>query len=478
MNWRGSPWFGVVAAIVTGALFAASLDVGPAGPLALVAPIPLLVYAMCAPRTIAVAFAAAGARVIAMAGIIYVYGDAPLAAKITIVAIFALVYTAVVLLTRWTARTAGATLAVFSYPLLLVTAELILGAVSPDGTFGAMGYSLVDVLPLLQVASLGGMSALTFCVALLPMAVAVVLARPESWRAAAVAGAVPLLLAAGFGALRLTQAYDSTARVALVGLDKYEARAYRGEKEAVEAAAAFAEEVHKLALAQPDYIVAPEKQLGGARDAAASSAQLAAAVGELPVTLVAGFDEVLPQGTRVNSAQVFAPGQPMQRYLKRRFIPGLETGYSIGTNSMLMGTRGVAICKDMDFPGMIREYGQNGVELLLVPAWDFVLDGRYHSRMALLRGVENGFAIARAAAAGRLTASDRYGRVIDEAITSPTATVTVVTELGLRGGGTWYSRLGDVFGWACAVCAFALLVRRGRYAMNLSRGVLTNKPQR
>ena len=44
MNWRASPWFGVFSVVFTGGLFLVSLDVGPAGPLALLAPVPLLIY--------------------------------------------------------------------------------------------------------------------------------------------------------------------------------------------------------------------------------------------------------------------------------------------------------------------------------------------------------------------------------------------------------------------------------------------------
>ena len=192
--------------------------------------------------------------------------------------------------------------------------------------------------------------------------------------------------------------------------------------------------------------------------------------------MVAGFDEVLPDGSRVNSAQVLVPGQGVQRYLKRRMIPGLELGYTAGAGPMVMGTRGVAICKDLDFPNMIRQYGEQGVQLLLVPAWDFVLDGRLHSRMALVRGVENGFAIARAAAAGRLTASDRYGRVIAEAITSRAAPVTLVADLGLRGGGTGYTRCGDLFAWlsvAGAAILLGLRRRRTRRSPSVARAELT-----
>lgn len=56
---------------------------------------------------------------------------------------------------------------------------------------------------------------------------------------------------------------------------------------------------------------------------------------------------------------------------------------------------GMQICKDMDFPRLSRRYGVKGVGLLLVPAWDFTLDGWLHGRMAVMRGVESGFTIVR-----------------------------------------------------------------------------------
>jgi apolipoprotein N-acyltransferase len=188
-----------------------------------------------------------------------------------------------------------------------------------------------------------------------------------------------------------------------------------------------------------------------------------------PATVVAGFDEILPDGRRVNSAQVLAPGESLQRYFKRRLIPGLETGYSIGSESFVSGTRGVAICKDMDFPATIRDYGRQGVELMLVPAWDFGADARMHSRMALVRAVENGFAIARAAAGGNLSAFDRYGRVVAEEATSRDRPVGLVATLGLRSGGTIYSRIGDVFAWLCAASVLVILALRPAGRLGTSR---------
>jgi apolipoprotein N-acyltransferase len=78
----------------------------------------------------------------------------------------------------------------------------------------------------------------------------------------------------------------------------------------------------------------------------------------------------------------------------------------------------------------------------------------------VVRGVENGFAIGRAAAAGRLTVSDRYGRIVAEATTSAERPVTVVSDVGLRGGGTPFVRVGDLFAWLCIAGTIVLVAWR------------------
>lgn len=462
MSWQGRPWIGVLATLLTGALFALSLDVGPFGPLALIAPLPVLIYALAAPRAWQVGVAAAVARMIGTAGLFIVYGRIiPIPALIVSTLLFGALFAVVVLMTRWLARTAHPAVAVFTYPLLLTTTEWLSGIAAPHGSFGAMGYALVDILPLLQVASFGGLPALTFILALVPMTVALMIVRPIDGRAALVAGGLPVVAALIFGTVRLEEPFPNQATVALVGLDAFEARSFRGPADDLETARAYAAEVRRFAPDKPDYIVLPEKQFGGARDGSAASAILADAIATLPTTtLVAGFDELLADGSRVNSAQLLGAGAPTKRYLKRRMIPGVELGYTAGPGPWVEGSLGVAICKDMDFPAMTRGYGERGVELLLVPAWDFVRDGRMHSRMAVVRGVENGFAIARAAAAGRLTVSDRHGRIVAEAVTSADRPVTVVSDVGLLGGGTPYVRIGDAFAWLCIAGTILLLVWR------------------
>jgi apolipoprotein N-acyltransferase len=105
------------------------------------------------------------------------------------------------------------------------------------------------------------------------------------------------------------------------------------------------------------------------------------------------------------------------------------------------------ICKDMDFPALSREYGAKRVGLLLVPAWDFTLDAWLHDRMAVLRGVESGFTIARAAKQGLLTVSDDRGRILAQQDAATVPFASLVATAPVRHDDTLYTRFGDWFAW-------------------------------
>lgn len=177
--------------------------------------------------------------------------------------------------------------------------------------------------------------------------------------------------------------------------------------------------------------------------------------------IVAGWNERDAGDMGHNVAHVFsANGDVVTSYEKRHLIPFFEDGYATGTGIKLVpGTTppwGVAICKDMDFPSLGTEYGAAGVGLMLVPGWDFVKDAVLHGHMAVLRGIENGFAVARAAQEGLLTVSDRHGRIVekeswlaDEAL--------LVTSIAPGEGRTLYARTGDWFAMACPLAAAVLV---------------------
>jgi apolipoprotein N-acyltransferase len=123
----------------------------------------------------------------------------------------------------------------------------------------------------------------------------------------------------------------------------------------------------------------------------------------------------------------------------------------------------------MDFPKLSREYAADGASLLLVPAWDFNRDRWLHARMAVLRAVENGLALARSARNGLLTLSDNRGRILAEGATVLGRFVSITGKVNVAREETFYTRTGDWFAWLCVAVfiilfAFQLLGRREKEA--------------
>ncbi|HKE96000.1 MAG TPA: nitrilase-related carbon-nitrogen hydrolase [Povalibacter sp.] len=460
-----STLFGWFAALASGVLFMLSRDLGPVGPLVLLAPVPLLVFAMRSTRPLLVIACAFIGRALGMIPLLVTYaGSLPAAALAAVVLLYAIEFAVIVLATRFVANRRAAWLAVLSFPLLSTASEYLLSVVSPHGSFGALGYSLVDVLPILQLASIGGVTMLSFMASLFSMTLAMLVARPEDWRVTASIGAAPWLAATAFGMWRLEQPYDSSAHVALAAVDSLTMHAVAGEKNATSVAEDYAALVRELGTAKPglQFVVLPEKVFANrAGWDGKSLAILQEASDQTGLTIVAGFDEDIDSG-QSNTARVLSPRAPQQLYLKRRLIPGLESQFRPGSQSLVDADHGVAICKDLDFPDLIRDYGRRQTRLLLVPAWDFVSDGRLHARMALVRGVENGSALARAAAMGRLTVSDAFGRVVAERVTDPSSATVLDTKVGLVTLQTVYVRFGDTFAWVVVAGALVCLAWAAR----------------
>ncbi|WP_322403505.1 hypothetical protein [Massilia luteola] len=428
--------WGIVAALLSGAMLAVSHDTGQFGWLVLVAPVPLLVHALRAPKAWHVAGLAFVAGLMAETGPMWFYGRVlPLVYALEVYQ--ALLFMLTVLFMRALYRRFPAAVAVLGFAIMTAAVDYLRGDVSPNGSFGALGYALVDVVPLLQTAALAGVAGLSFLAAVIPAGLAVLRVKPRD-AAAALAWTMPVLAALLYGFWYLAQPSGPALRIALLSDDRYAGRVFDHPEAGPEIAAAFTGQVAAAAAHSPAAIVVPEKIL-------ATGTGLTAPPGSV---VVAGLDVPAPQGRRLNIAALYGADAPVRTYLKKRMVPGLEAEYVPGHAELV--TRigglqaGIAICKDMDFAPDLRRYGQRDVGLMLVPAWDFDRDAYLHGRMAVVRGVENGFALARSASQGLMTLSDAHGRIVAERRTVRGPGM-LVGDLPTGRGGTVYSRIGDVF---------------------------------
>ncbi|MEU4830130.1 nitrilase-related carbon-nitrogen hydrolase [Streptosporangium sp. NPDC023615] len=375
----------------------------------------------------------------------------------------ALLAVVAVLLFRTLLRRDRPCLAAVSVPATWVSAEYLVPVLTPNGAIWSLAPTQSDLLPVLQLASLTGGWGVTFLVTGLPAALAA--SRRGRPRIAA-AALVLVALVAGLGALRLGLAHpDGPVRtIALLASrqqgDWAPADTPRGRER-------LAEVLARLRALSPgtDMAILPE---GGfvttSDDLPLITRPLAALARDRRLDIVAG---VIVTDANRNTAMVFpaAGGEP-GTYLKRHMVPGVES-YTPGDRLLLLPGAGVAICKDLDFPSLAREYRRRGAELMLLPAWDFDLDDRQHARTAVLRGVENGFWIARSAANGNLTVSDPYGRVLAETTTTSRAVVTLTATVRTGGTGAFATYGGDWFAWLClALTALSLVTTRRPSARN------------
>jgi apolipoprotein N-acyltransferase len=314
---------------------------------------------------------------------------------------------------------------------------------------------------LIQILSVTGFVGVTFLLGWVAAGVALSL-RMRSALPVALAAAV-FLANAGFGYVRMSTPPQRSLHVALIESDDTVGKVRVDDQGAGMAAIdAYVAEIETLRGAKVALIVLPENiaQLGPAWRGVAEG-KLASAAADVHAALVAGFNTFV-DGAQRNVSLGFAPGEihPVV-YEKRRLIPVVETHYyKPGSEpDVLSDGVGLEICKDMDFHQMLREdETATRPVLLAVPAWDFHKDDWSHARVAVMRSVENGVPMARAARDGLLTLNDRYGAVVARARTTGGFT-TLIGDLPLRGrgGDTLYDKIGDAFPWLCLALSAGLL---------------------
>ncbi len=358
-------------------------------------------------------------------------------------------------------------LASLAFPVYWVMYEYFAATGSPHSTWGNLAYTQMDCLPMIQIASITGIWGISFIVFLFAGATGALLSgagRP--WQRGALVIAVSAVVCAlfVFGKWRLKSiSSEQFATVALIAKD-VPMRVYLGsEEEALKLLGEYADEVRRAAPAGTQAIVLPEK-IGRVSDRALAEldALFSSAAAATHTAIVLGIVRRTP-AVAFNSSRFYSPdGKLEANYDKHHLLRGVEPEKA-GDKRVLLdqpsGRWGLQICKDMDFPKLSREYATDGVDMLLVPAWDFNLDRWLHSRMAVLRAVENGFALARSARNGLLTLSDNRGRILAETATAPDRFVSVTGKVNVAREETFYTRTGDWFAWLC-VSAFIVLATR------------------
>jgi apolipoprotein N-acyltransferase len=457
---------GILAIIASAIMFYFGNGLDPWWPLMWFFPLPLLLFALRS-RWWAAALTTVAAM---MLGNLNLWGylvsrlGLPVSAWLEIFLAASVVFAAGVLLFRALVLRGAVWSGLLALPALWVTTEYVRNLTTPHGTAGSFAYSQLKFLAFLQLASVTGPWGMSFVLLLFPAAIAISLHLRQSSprRAVEVAGVgigvVALVLV--FGLVRLAApAQKQMVKVGLITSDeKANVMVTDPGADTERLFGDYAREAGKLAGQGAQAIVMPEKigvTLQG--KAAGTDAILQSVASRTGATVVAGVVHV-DAPVKYNEARIYTPGADVQRYDKEHMLPPFESNLTIGTTRVLLARPqqewGVAICKDMDFTSPSHLYGKAGAGLMLVPGWDFVVDASWHGHIAVMRGVEDGFSIARAAKQGFLTVSDDRGRILGEVSSSSAPFATLLVSVPAAHDWTVYQWLGDWFAWV----AIALLV--------------------
>jgi len=392
----------------------------------------------------------------------------PIAVWFVVFSMASLAFALAVLLFRALARWGAPWSALIAFPAAWSSFEVLRNFITPHGTAGSLAYSQLNFLLFLQLASVTGPWGMTFVLLLFPTACALAIHRrataPNQALRILAAGLSVVIVVLTAGALRLAQPRPPrSVTVGLIASDEpANANVTAEGAETERLFRTYAAEAERLVARGARVIVLPEK-LGVVLDSdnPVADSIFQSLADKSKATVVVGEIHVSPP-LKYNQARVYAPGSRPVTYDKQHMLPPFESNLKPGTTLTLLrrdsGTHGVSICKDMDFTALSRQYGQAGAALILVPAWDFNLDRGWHGHMAVMRGVEDGFSVARAAKNGYLTVSDNRGRILAETRSDSAPFATLLAEVPVERSQTLYLQFGDWFAWfAAALLLFAVV---------------------
>ena len=475
----------VAGTLLSGCLLALAGSLHPSWGVAWIASIPVLIAAFKSTGRAAWWLGLIAGLIGGLSVFGYYATAATLPIAVVVTVLKALLYAGGVRLAWGTRARLSAWIAVFAFPAWFSAFDVLIATFSANGTVGSLAYSQMNMPVALQVASFGGVPAVTFVICLFSAAVAHAIAAFETPKRAFAAVTPALLIVAAalsFGVWRISTARaDPTILVAVAALDQESELPsdWRASMEAYRPLLAEARASGANVLVLPEEIA-----VVSAKDLPMIAANLGGFASDSKMTLAVGL-RVADTDRLRNVLLLFISDGRALTYDKQHLVVGLETSkITPGSRPALIaeidGHRlGAAICKDFDFVDVGRSLGFGRAGLVVAPAWDFGVDGWLHGRMAMLRGVEGGFSLVRSARDGTMSVSDRFGRVLAEAPSGRNAPLLVSRAPVSGTGPTIYARVGDMFGWACVVVVLLFMmtgVQRPRRMVPLSdRAVFSSR---
>ena len=383
-----------------------------------------------------------------------------------------LIFAVIIIGNRWCIKRLNSWYTVFVFPVFFTTFEYGLIKFSADGTAASIAYTQLNCVPFIQVAAIAGILGITFMLTFIPSVIALGwYYRVEKLKLRYVAVVAIILVSAVFiyGSIRINSFWTKRyLRAGLAVLDEKvhtnsDSPDFAKEKQV---AMAYAAMVKPLAAQGAQVVLFPERVIGMGRPWADSITRiLSDAAKQNHVFIITGYTNQKNTVERNSGLVIDTGGKVILDYNKAHLVVGLERQFTPGSTPGIFKFKslqsGLAVCKDLDFQDYIKQYGDDKPGILYVPAWDFVVDDWLHCRMAILRSVENGFSMVRAARRGRLTINDQFGRVTSEASCANDKQATLIGNVSPQHIDTLYTRFGNWLGMVSLLATVGFLVITG-----------------
>jgi apolipoprotein N-acyltransferase len=152
-------------------------------------------------------------------------------------------------------------------------------------------------------------------------------------------------------------------------------------------------------------------------------------------------------------------GAVLETYNKHHPVPGEGSLRSFEPLRILarpFGSSAGAICYDYDFPAMAVAHGRLGAGLVVVPSSDWKGIDPYHSQNVRVRAIEGGFSVVRPTRWATSTAFDAYGRLRGALSAFEVNERILIATVPTEHIPTLYSQIGDAV--ALAYAAYLLCI--------------------
>lgn len=365
------------------------------------------------------------------------------------------------------------------FPIAATAVDFFSANGSPFGTFGAGAYSQRDFLPIIQIASVTGLWGITFIISWFASLMNHVWENEFKLSRSVLASTCVLILIVvlGFGRTLSASQPAQTAQVAGFSLPNGRLSEILGHLETQDESSfrLAVDELHAQELNQIRVLAEQGAEIVTLQEGAGMGypdqiAKLMAAAAV--VARETGIYIVLPTFTveiekPENIVHIIDPhGNVVLEHIKyggTQFEGSLTGSGELRTVDTPYGKISAIICWDADFPSVVKQAGEQDVDLLFVPSNDWIGVKDIHAGMATFRAVENGMSIYRQTGSGISIVMDAFGRMINRVDTFEeekagnfAAIQMVTTPIGSVD--TLYPVIGDVVGNVMLVALGGLLL--------------------